>query len=149
TTNVLWPLPNNRYRWTFQLQQHDRPVEFPEKERRAVRLSQPQVDERIVHYVQKLSHERAPWFTAGVKSITWCSEVAFERRLVKQFGKDRCWWAGDAAHQTGRVGIQSMNLGFCEAVNSVELLKKILRKNAPISSLNAYNRQQQGRWQIL
>jgi 2-polyprenyl-6-methoxyphenol hydroxylase-like FAD-dependent oxidoreductase len=149
TTNVLWPLPNNRFRWTFQLRRHELASEFPEKERRAVRLSQPNVDERILQYVEKVCHERAPWFSAKAKSIAWCSEVAFERRLVKPFGKNRCWLAGDAAHQTGPVGIQSMNSGFSEAEMLVGLLKRILRESAPLSSLVSYHSEHQNRWATL
>jgi len=149
TTNVLWPLPNRRYRWTFQLLRHELPPEFPQKERRAVRLAQPVVDERIRRYVEKVSRERAPWFCAQISNIAWCSEVAFERRLVKPFGQNRCWLLGDAAHQTGPVGVQSMNLGFCEGETLVGLLKKILREDAPMSLLDSYNREQQNRWHPL
>ena len=115
TTNVLWPLPGNKYRWTFQLVKSEMASEFPEKERRGVRLAQKSADERIRQYVQKMAKARAPWFSAGVKEITWCTEVVFEHRVAKQFGRDRCWLAGDAAHQTGPVGVQSMNVGMAEA----------------------------------
>ena len=67
TTNVLWPLPENRCRWTFQLLQSEIPAEFPDKERRAARLAQPPVDERIRQYVERVAQRRAPWFTAGVR----------------------------------------------------------------------------------
>jgi 2-polyprenyl-6-methoxyphenol hydroxylase-like FAD-dependent oxidoreductase len=149
TTNVLWPLPNNRYRWTFQVLRHELPAEFPQKERRAVRLAEPLVDERIRQYVEKVSQHRAPWFSAKIKTIAWCSEVAFERRLVKTFGQNRCWLVGDAAHQTGPVGVQSMNLGFCEAETLAGSLKKILREDAPLSLLESYNLEQQNRWRPL
>ena len=74
TTNVLWPLPGNKYRWTFQMLKSEMPSEFPEKERQGVRLIQKAVDERIRQYVQELAKERAPWFSAGVKGITWCTD---------------------------------------------------------------------------
>ncbi len=112
TTNVLWPLLGNRYRWTFQLLKSEISTEFPEKERRGVRLAQQAVDERIRQYVEQVAKQRAPWFTAGVKEITWCTEVVFEQRVAKHFGRERCWLAGDAAHQTGPVGVQSMNVGM-------------------------------------
>ena len=80
-----------------------------------MRFAQKAVDERIRQYVEKVAKQRAPWFTAGVKEITWCTEVVFEQRVAKQFGRDRCWLAGDAAHQTGPVGVQSMNVGMAEA----------------------------------
>jgi 2-polyprenyl-6-methoxyphenol hydroxylase-like FAD-dependent oxidoreductase len=149
TTNVLWPLGEHKYRWTFQLVQSEFARGFPEKERRAARVAQPMVDERIREYVQKVAHHRAPWFSARVKDIAWCSEIAFEQRLVQQFGRDRCWLAGDAAHQTGPVGVQSMNLGFCEAESLAATLGKILRENLSLNMLKAYDRRQQAEWRPL
>ena len=40
-TNVLWPLPGNKCRWTFQMRRSEAEDEFPEKERRAVRTLPP------------------------------------------------------------------------------------------------------------
>jgi len=37
TTNVLWPLPGNRFRWTFQTPHSASAEEFPDKERRQAR----------------------------------------------------------------------------------------------------------------
>src|SRR5206468_12569090 len=121
TTNVLWPLGENRFRWTFQLSRPEAGADFPDKERRAVRLEQPIIDERIRQCVERVAHHRAPWFTAAVKKITWCTEVAFQHRLAMSFGRNRCWLAGDAAHQTGPVGVQSMNAGFREAGHLAEV----------------------------
>jgi len=149
TTNVLWPLPGNKYRWTFQVVKPDGTGEFPEKERQAARLAQPAVDERIRQYVEKVAKQRAPWFSAGVKQITWCTEVAFEQRVAKQFGRERCWLAGDAAHQTGPVGVQSMNLGMAEGVALAETLGRILRGKAPASQLEACHREWQDEWRRL
>src|ERR1017187_8162759 len=51
TTNVLWPLPGNKYRWTFQMLKSEMPSGFPAKERRGVRFAQKAIDERIRQYV--------------------------------------------------------------------------------------------------
>jgi 2-polyprenyl-6-methoxyphenol hydroxylase-like FAD-dependent oxidoreductase len=149
TTNVLWPLPGNKCRWTFQMVHSRGWGEFPDKERRAVHLERPAVDERIRQYVQKVAGNRAPWFLAGVKQVTWCTEVVFEHRLARQFGRNRCWLAGDAAHQTGPVGVQSMNVGFFEAEALAGCLQKIVRENAPLELLEGYDRQWQGQWKRL
>ncbi len=149
TTNVLWPLPQNRFRWTFQLVHSEMPAEFPEKDRRAARLAQPQIDERIREYVQKVARHRAPWFAANIKEILWCSEVVFERRLVKEFGRGRCWLSGDAAHQTGPVGVQSMNAGFAEGGLLAGMLKRILREQAPLELLAGYNTEWREEWRRL
>jgi 3-(3-hydroxy-phenyl)propionate hydroxylase len=149
TTNVLWPLPGNKYRWTFQLVKSEMASEFPEKERRGARFAQESVDERIRQYVQKVAKQRAPWFTAGVKAITWCTEVVFEQRVARQFGRDRCWLAGDAAHQTGPVGVQSMNMGMAEAATLAGALRKILRDKAALNLVETWNREWQDEWRRL
>jgi NADPH-dependent dioxygenase len=149
TTNVLWPLPGNKYRWTFQLVKAEMPSDFPEKERRAVRFAQQTVDERIRQYVETVAKQRAPWFSGGVKQITWCTEVVFEQQVAKQFGQGRCWLAGDAAHQTGPVGVQSMNVGLAEAATLAGALRKILRDKAPLNLLETCNREWQDEWRRL
>jgi len=147
TTNVLWPLPNNRLRWTFQLTRSEHPGELPEKERRALRLDQPQLDDAIRAQVQRITVQRAPWFRATVRNIDWCSEIAFERRLAEAFGRGRCWLAGDAAHQTGPAGVQSMNGGFLEAADLVARICRILREETEVESLGHYNAEQQRTWE--
>jgi 2-polyprenyl-6-methoxyphenol hydroxylase-like FAD-dependent oxidoreductase len=149
TTNVLWPLPGNRYRWTFQLLKSEMSSQFPEKERREVRFAQKAMDEKIRQYVEQVAKQRAPWFSAGVKEISWCTEVVFEHRVAKQFGRDRCWLAGDAAHQTGPVGVQSMNVGMAEAVTLAGSLQRILREKAPLSLLETCELEWQAEWQRL
>ena len=149
TTNVLWPLAENRYRWTFQLLRSDLTADFPEKERRSVRVAEPQVDERIRQYVQKVAQQRAPWFDGEVRQVHWCTEVAFERRLATPFGRDRCWLVGDAAHQTGPVGVQSMNMGFAEAEALGAILHKILREAGEIELLRGYDTSSRSAWRTL
>jgi 2-polyprenyl-6-methoxyphenol hydroxylase-like FAD-dependent oxidoreductase len=146
TTNVLWPLARNRYRWTFQLSRGELSADFPEKERRSVRLDEPTIDERIRQYVQKVANQRAPWFSGRVTRVHWCTEVTFERRLVTRFGRNRCWLVGDAAHQTGPVGVQSMNLGMAEASALASILRGILREAAPLQALDGFNQDWQKEW---
>jgi 2-polyprenyl-6-methoxyphenol hydroxylase-like FAD-dependent oxidoreductase len=120
--------------------------EFPTKERRAVHLAQKAVDEQIREYVQRVAHHRAPWFASGVKEVTWCTEVAFEQRLASQFGRGRCWLLGDAAHQTGPVGVQSLNAGLQEAEALAGCLRSILRENASPDRLTSFGRERQSQW---
>ncbi len=146
TTNVLWPLAGNRGRWTFQLVKSEILPEFPEKERRAVHLERKTVDENLRQYVQRVGSQRAPWFSTRVQQVTWCTNVVFEQRLARRFGQDRCWLAGDAAHQTGPVGAQSMNVGLCEAQALAGRLQRILRQDGPLDLLDDYERQCQAEW---
>jgi 2-polyprenyl-6-methoxyphenol hydroxylase-like FAD-dependent oxidoreductase len=149
TTNVLWPLLGNRYRWTFQVLKPDLVSEFPEKERRGSRFADKAVDERLRQYVEKVAKQRAPWFTAGVKQINWCTEVVFEQRVVKKYGEGRCWLAGDAAHQTGPVGVQSMNVGMAEAMSLAGAVRRVLREKAPSDLLETCDREWQAEWRRL
>jgi 2-polyprenyl-6-methoxyphenol hydroxylase-like FAD-dependent oxidoreductase len=149
TTNVLWPLPGNRCRWTFQMSHSGALEEFPEKERRAVRVAQPMIDERIRRYVEKVARQRAPWFRTGIKEVSWCTEVAFFHRLAERFGRQRCWLAGDAAHQTGPVGVQSMNAGIAEAKALATAFHNTLSQQASLNSIGHYDRDQQAHWRGL
>jgi 2-polyprenyl-6-methoxyphenol hydroxylase-like FAD-dependent oxidoreductase len=147
TTNVLWPLAENCCRWTFQLKEGV--AEFPEKERRAVHLDQPIIDERLRQFVQNEARKRAPWFCAEVKRVNWCSEVAFERRLAQPIGRNRCWLAGDAAHQTGPAGVQSMNAGFLEGAALSIALERVLGGNAGLEELEGYGHHWRDEWKQL
>jgi len=149
TTNVLWPLSGNKHRWTFQMVKSELSAEFPEKERRAVHVAQSNVDENIRKYVEKVAHHRAPWFVSGVKDVTWCTDVVFQHRVAKSFGHGRVWLAGDAAHQTGPVGAQSMNVGLLEAESLAGKLWQALQDNADITSLENYTVQRLTEWRSL
>lgn len=149
TTSVLWPLPGNHFRWTFQLVKTEFPTEFPDKERRDVRVEQKQVEQDVREYIQKLARHRAPWFKAKIGQVTWHTDVVFEHTVAKKFGRGRCWLAGDAAHQTGPVGAQSMNVGITEAASLVNLIKQVLKNNAPLASLEQYDKERQAEWSRL
>jgi 6-methylpretetramide 4-monooxygenase / 4-hydroxy-6-methylpretetramide 12a-monooxygenase len=148
TTNVLWPLPGNRCRWTFQMVATDL-AEFPAKERRAVHVANKVIDERVKEYVQRVAAKRAPWFSAAVKEVTWCTQVVFGQTLVDNFGQDRCWLAGDAAHQTGPVGVQSMNAGFAEGEMLAAALRGIIHDEGDMKLLSNYNNASLRRWKAL
>lgn len=149
TTNVLWPLQGNKCRWTFQLIKAEGLDEFPTKERRSVRFAQQMVDEDIRQHVERVARQRAPWFKANVRAMTWCTDVVFEQRMAKQFGRNRCWLAGDAGHQAGPVGVQSMNVGLSEGAALARNLRKMLRDRAPAGVLETYDRERQQEWQQL
>ncbi len=114
-----------------------------------MRISRPNVDERIRQYVQKVAKQRAPWFSGAVKEVTWCTQVAFEHGVAAQAGKGRCWLVGDAAHQTGPAGVQSMNAGFAEAENLAEAIAKIIRENGEPGLLGAGTTELRSRWDKL
>jgi 2-polyprenyl-6-methoxyphenol hydroxylase-like FAD-dependent oxidoreductase len=148
TTSVLWPLAGGKFRWSFQLrEEHLR--EFPSKERKALQIDAPAADKQNRDFMQKLLRERAPWFKAAVKEIGWATDVEFEHRVAKKFGQGRCWLVGDAAHQTGPAGMQSMNRGMLEAEQLALALTKILREKASFELLETYDRASREEWQLL
>ncbi len=149
TTNVLLPLPGNKCRWKFQHTKADESSEFPLKDRMPFYVVEPESDHDSRHDLQSLIRERAPWFGDKVGELGLSTDIQFERRLAKRFGLDRCWLAGDAAHQTSPIGVQSMNVGLREAEELSRTLVRILKEKAPLDLLEAYNRKRREEWEIL
>ncbi len=146
TTNVLWPLPDRRCRWGFQVPSAASGIDFPAKERQAIVFAQDAVNVETRQRVEALLRARAPWFKAGVKEFDWSAQVPFERRVVKAYGRDRCWLVGDAAHQTSPVGMQSMNAGLREAEELAGALIQVVRQNAAPDLLTAYQDHSREEW---
>ncbi len=129
-TNVYWPLEANRCRLSFQIP--DASAHDPGAER-----------------LSALKHERLPWLEAVPKATFWSSLALFERRLAERFGRGPFWLAGDAAHLTGPVGIQSMNIGLLEARDLAAAIAGVLRKGAPRSTLDAWGEHARESWERL
>ncbi len=163
TTDVLWPLPDDSVRWTFQLNDYgDADVEEPTAGLKSAGLDIParrskerlllggEQDKRLDEsMLRKLIAERAPWFDGEIGQIVWASRVRFERRMSSTYGNERVWIAGDAAHLTGPVGVQSMNVGLAEAYDLASRIGRILRDGEPESSLEEYNRRWLAEWRRL
>jgi len=148
-SSFLWPYSGKACRWSFQMHLASNTERFPQKDRRLVRSHDEGLSCMTRAQVQTLISTRAPWFTAKVQRVSWSVMVNFERRLATEFGRGRCWLAGDAAHQTSPAGMQSMNVGLCEAANLADTLTDILRRNAPLGQLQTYDQQRQREWQLL
>lgn len=125
--SALWPLADGRCRFSFQIDDPDR-------------------HRPTLEYLNELIQKRAPWFPAATGEIGWASIVRFDRRLAEAFGRDQIWLAGDAAHLTGPVGVQSMNTGLQEGWDLGDRLGGILRRGEPLSSLAVYNAERQSAW---
>jgi 2-polyprenyl-6-methoxyphenol hydroxylase-like FAD-dependent oxidoreductase len=163
-TNVLWPLPDGYCRWSFELKDYTDPevedrkesllaagFDFP-TERSKERLYLTQVSESPIldeSNLRAMIAQRAPWFTGSIGEVAWKSIVRFERRLAGSFGQGRMWLAGDSAHLTGPVGVQSMNLGLAEAYDLAETLSGILRNAGSPATLDAYNQRWMREWRQL
>jgi 2-polyprenyl-6-methoxyphenol hydroxylase-like FAD-dependent oxidoreductase len=147
--NVMWPLPDRRCRWSFQWTETEESSDFPFKERSELWFEEPSVAEKTKQHLQQLLGKRAPWFDSAVERIEWATDVQFEYRVAKRFGEGRAWLAGDAAHQTGPIGMQSMNLGLREGEMLARLLKKVLRDGASLNAMAEYERTFRREWEHL
>ncbi|MGD2109283.1 MAG: NAD(P)/FAD-dependent oxidoreductase [Phycisphaerae bacterium] len=149
TTNVVWPLPGGRCRWGFQRTEGDASEATRTKRRLTVPIGRQAFPHVPTDALNELLKARAPWFEARVKNVEWSMEIRFDRRLAASFGRERSWLAGDAAHLTGPVGGQSLNMGIREASDLSWRLTRILRDAAPLASLNEYNEVYVGAWRQL
>lgn len=125
-----WPLPDGRCRFSFPIgaESDHRPD--------AARLAE-------------LLAARAPWFRGEVSRIEWTALGLFERKLASSFGADWVWMAGDAAHLTGPLGGQSMNVGLREADDLAVRLVRVLRPGAPSGLLEGYAASRAAEWRGL
>jgi len=147
--SVLWPLSDTRCRWGFQVNPAKLGEDFPSKDRDRLQMVEEPGEQDKLHQLRRFLSERAPWFKDPVREVIWSTDVQFEPRLANRFGRDLCWLAGDSAHQTGPVGMQSMNIGFREATDLARALRQILRKSGPVDLLKAYDRAHRYEWQHL
>jgi len=147
-TSVLWPLPDNRCRWSFELTGEEL-EEFPVKERSRLVAEDLAVDRQKRDTLRELLERRAPWFKGSVNEIHWTPTVQFEPSLASSFGEGRCWLIGDAAHQAAPAGVQSMNIGLREAGDLTECLGKIIRDGASLNLLEAFAVERREEWQRL
>jgi 2-polyprenyl-6-methoxyphenol hydroxylase-like FAD-dependent oxidoreductase len=130
TTEVLWPLAEDRFRFSFQTEDTTR---------------HQGTEEELLAFAK----ERTPWFDGKVHGIRWTTSVLFERRLADTFGKGRVWLAGDAAHITGPVGGQSMNVGLLEGAALAQAIGEALGSTGSSDAVEAYGKEFHGMWEGL
>ncbi|MBX3747390.1 MAG: FAD-dependent monooxygenase [Verrucomicrobiae bacterium] len=147
TTDAFWPLPGGLGRWTLQREPNESESD-PQCAELFARLDH--AHERPLRrlWTDRI-RRRAPWYDAGVQEIDWVAHVVFTPQLARQFGRDRVWLAGDAARQTGPVGVQGINIGFREAVSLADALSRILLHAASPSLLESYQQERRTEWSFL
>lgn len=149
TTNVLWPLGDGRYRWSFQVKVATVGLERPEKSRLSVQVGKHAYPYLSKEDLETLIRLRAPWFEPAVDDVPWSVAVQFERRLATSFGRDGVWLAGDAAHLALPAGVHSMNLGLAEAHDLGDRIVRVLKKGGSPDLLEEYGRERHAGWQRL
>lgn len=131
-TDVFWPMPEQRGRWSIQLS--------PEREGD---------DESLSGRLRRRLRERAPWFPSESEPTEWMTLVDFQPRLARRFGLGRIWMIGDCARFTSPVGVQSMNVAMREAHDLVRRMTEILRRRGSPELLPIYNEERQREWKML
>ena len=135
--NVLWPISERRCRWNLQ-------IDPSTAEAWSTANSNGVGD--IAASFAALLRARAPWFGGGIKDVTWLTHTVFEKRLANRFSQGRCWLAGDAAHQTGPVGAQSLNVGLAEAVEVAHKIVQVIQGNESEHDEAEWNHRNRARW---
>jgi 2-polyprenyl-6-methoxyphenol hydroxylase-like FAD-dependent oxidoreductase len=108
SSNAVYPLQGNLARFSFQLAQglHHPP------------------DLASLH---ELMASRLPFYGESVDCVEWCGIAEFRPAVVERFGEGRAWLAGEAAHLTGPLGTQSINVGIDEASELARCMGERLR----------------------
>jgi len=107
--DAVWPLRDGQCRCSLEL-----PSTQEEEQRfkeRALWAPHPAGVEELARFVG----DRVPWIGRG-SGIGWSGVARFERRLATTYGRDAVWLAGDAAHTTSPLGVQSLNMGLREGI---------------------------------
>jgi 2-polyprenyl-6-methoxyphenol hydroxylase-like FAD-dependent oxidoreductase len=148
-TSVLWPLPGGRCRWSFEVRDGGEILDRRAKNRLAVQIGGRAYPYLDASHLSSLLRERAPWFTGTPADVHWSLLVRFERRLASGYGAGRTWLAGDAAHMTGPVGVQSMNVGLREAALLTDAMLAVLGGTGKPELLRGYEARFLAEWRTL
>ncbi|HVS01875.1 MAG TPA: FAD-dependent monooxygenase [Thermoanaerobaculia bacterium] len=149
TTNVLWPMGQGRFRWSFELFEWEAFAEARVKDRLQVQVGSETLPYVSQQMLSELIAERAPWFTARIQEVVWSAAVRFERRLAESFASGPAFLLGDAAHLAAPAGVHSMNVGLREGVELANRIAAVLRQDAAPETLADWADQRQAEWRTL
>jgi len=127
--NAVYPLQGDMSRFTFQV-----PVRTPQA---------PGLGE-----LRELLAKRMPWYVADPINFEWSGSSEFHAAGASSFGRGRVWLAGDAAHSTGPLGGQSINVGVHEAKDLARrIAENLAQGSGPLGS--GYAEQRRIEWNRL
>lgn len=147
--NVVWPMPEGYCRWSFEVPEDEAPVLSRIKDRSDVQLGGVEYPVLTPEALGAFLRARAPWFSGAIDDVRWRLLVRFERRRADRLGEGRVWLAGDAAHMTGPVGIQSMNVGLREARDLGTAVADVLEGLGGSERLEQYQQERRAEWGFL
>jgi 6-methylpretetramide 4-monooxygenase / 4-hydroxy-6-methylpretetramide 12a-monooxygenase len=128
--NSVYPLQGELSRFTFQI---------------GVGPEQPPGQKQL----RQLLAARMPWYGRDVESFEWSGSAAFYPSLAERFGEGRVWLAGDAAHSTGPLGGQSLNVGMHEAHDLALRMAELVDRPSVGRLGHDYGAQRRLQWQQL
>jgi len=128
--NSVYPLQSDASRFTFQL---------------SVGMSHAPGRSQL----RQLLASRMPWYASDAQHFEWSGSAEFHPALAERFGEGRVWLVGDAAHSTGPLGGQSLNVGIHEARDLARRMAERIGRSdvAPLGI--GYAQQRRLEWQVL
>jgi 2-polyprenyl-6-methoxyphenol hydroxylase-like FAD-dependent oxidoreductase len=99
--------------------------------------------------LRELLLARTPWYPADATAFEWGGVVELRRALAARFGHGRAWLAGDAAHLTGPLGVQSLNVGLREASELSEHMADALLRSVCPDLEKAFGAKRMQQWALL
>lgn len=99
--------------------------------------------------LRELISLRLPWYGEPPEAVEWSAVVEFRHALATRFGVGRVWLAGEAAHLTGPLGVQSLNIGIDEANELALRMGDLLRHPSRLPFGEDYERQRGQQWRQL
>ncbi|MCA9676642.1 MAG: FAD-dependent monooxygenase [Kofleriaceae bacterium] len=147
--SVMWPMPDGRVRWSFELPDPIEVGDGRDKDRLLLAVDAEHAPRLDDDRLTALLRARAPWFHGHIEGVAWRTVVRFERRLASAFGAGRAWLVGDAGHLTGPVGVHSMNVGLREAAELGDDVARVVAGRAPAAVLDDYNQARLREWRYL
>lgn len=148
-TSVLWPLPGGYCRWGFEIPEEQAEQYSRDKDRLFMQVGAHGYQALESDILKDMLEKRAPWFDGSIEEFRWRMIVRFEKRLASAYGKNRIWLAGDAAHITGPIGMQSMNIGIFEGMELANRVADLVEEKATPESLTDYCGERRLEWRAL
>ncbi|MEN5198721.1 FAD-dependent oxidoreductase [Pseudomonas wadenswilerensis] len=99
-------------------------------------------DERAEHpqnlRFEDVSQRAMEHLKVEIKQVNWFSTYRVHHRVAEQFGRERAFLLGDAAHVHSPAGGQGMNTGIGDAINLAWKLAAVLQGQATDTLLDTY-----------